>query len=103
VYGSFHGCVDVLLVARVIMVSFFELFLLDFRARLVPWVRICWWGSWIDVLCIFVLDHDPSISGFGLRLKDFGWNHSFLVELGSRSIPSDLVGLRQQVSGHSIF
>jgi hypothetical protein len=103
VYGSFHGCVDFLLVARVIMVSFFELFLLDFRARLVPWVRICWWGSWIDVLYILVLDDDPSISGFGLRLKDFGWNPSFLVELGSRSILGDLVGLRQQVLGHSIF
>jgi hypothetical protein len=87
----------------VILVSFFELFLLDFRARLVPWVWICWWGSWIDVLYILVLDDDPSISGFGLRLKDFGWNPSFLVELGSRSILGDLVGLRQQVLGHSIF
>jgi hypothetical protein len=30
------------------------------------WVRICWWGSWIVALCIFVLDHDPSNSEFGL-------------------------------------
>jgi hypothetical protein len=27
-------------------------------------------GSWIDVLCIFVLDLDPSNSRFGLRFKD---------------------------------
>jgi hypothetical protein len=58
------------------------------------WVRICWWASWIDVLCIFVLDHDPSNSGFGLWLKDFGWNPSFFVELGCDSIPGDLVRLR---------
>jgi hypothetical protein len=56
-------------------------------------------GSWIDALCIFVLDHDPSISGFGLRLKDSGWNPSFLVELGCDSIPGDLVRLRAQVWG----
>jgi hypothetical protein len=36
---------------------------------------------WImeDVLCIFVLYHDPSNTEFGLRLKDFGWNPSFCV------------------------
>jgi hypothetical protein len=30
------------------------------------WVRICWWESWIVASCIFVLDHDPSSSEFGL-------------------------------------
>jgi hypothetical protein len=35
----------------------------------------------------------------GLQFKDFGWNPSFLVELGSCSILSDLVGLRLQVFG----
>jgi hypothetical protein len=49
-----------------------------------------------------VLDLDPLISGFGLRLKNFGWDPSFLVELGCDSIPSDLVRLRAQVLGHSI-
>jgi hypothetical protein len=38
VYGSFHGCVDFLLVALVIP---FELFLLDFCARLVPSILRC--------------------------------------------------------------
>jgi hypothetical protein len=41
------------------------------------------WGSWIDALDIFVLDLDPSNSGFGLGFEDFGWFHSFFVELGS--------------------
>jgi hypothetical protein len=36
VYGSFRGCVDFLLVAPVIFMSFFELFSLDFHVRLVP-------------------------------------------------------------------
>jgi hypothetical protein len=49
-----------------------------------------------------VLDHDPSNSEFGLRLKDFGWNPSFLVELSCDSIPDDLVRLRAQVLGYSI-
>jgi hypothetical protein len=40
VCGSFHGCVDLLFVARVIFV-FFELFSLDFRARLVPSILRC--------------------------------------------------------------
>jgi hypothetical protein len=65
-------------------------------------VQIGWWGSWIVVSCIFVLDHDPSNSEFGLRLKDFGWNPSYLVELGCDSIPDDLVHLRSQVLGYSI-
>jgi hypothetical protein len=50
----------------------------------------------------FVLDHDPSISGFGLRLKNFDWNPSFLVDLGCDSIPGDLVCLWSQDLGHSI-
>jgi hypothetical protein len=33
-----------------------------------------------DALFIFVLDLD---SIFGLGFEDFGWNPSFLVELGS--------------------
>jgi hypothetical protein len=107
VYGSIHGCVDFLLVDRMVFMSFSSYFrwifvralFLRFRG---VWVRICWWGSWIDALCIFVLDHDPLISGFGLRLKDFGWNPSFLVELGCDSIPDDLVRLRSQVLGYSI-
>jgi hypothetical protein len=66
------------------------------------WARICWWGSWIVASCIFVLDHDPSNSEFGIGLKDFGWNPSFLVELGCDSIPGDLVRLRSQVLGHNI-
>jgi hypothetical protein len=40
VYGSFHGCVDFLLVASVIFMSFFELFLFDF-VRLVPSILRC--------------------------------------------------------------
>jgi hypothetical protein len=63
---------------------------------------LCLWGSWIDVLCIFVLDIDPSNSGFGLRFEDFGWNLNFFIELGSLSIPGDLSGLRPQVSRHII-
>jgi hypothetical protein len=31
-------------------------------------------------VCIFVLDLDPSNSGFGLGFEDFGWNPSVLVE-----------------------
>jgi hypothetical protein len=50
--------------------------------------------------CICVLDHDPSNSEFSLRLKDFGWNPSFL--LGCDSIPDDLVRLKAQVLGHSV-
>jgi hypothetical protein len=46
-------------------------------------VRISLWGSWIDALRIFVADLDPSNSGFGLGFEDFGWNPTFLVELGS--------------------
>jgi hypothetical protein len=99
VYGSIHGCVDF----RV----FFELFLLDFHARLAPSVLRCLGldllvGIMIDVLCIFVLDLDPPISGFGLCLKNFGWNPSFLVELGCDLIPNDLIHLRSQVLGYRI-
>jgi hypothetical protein len=41
VNGSFHGCVDFPLVARVNFRVFFELFLLDFRARHVPSILRC--------------------------------------------------------------
>jgi hypothetical protein len=47
--------------------------------------------------CLVRLDLDPSNSGFGLRLKDFGWNPSSLCELGRISIPLDSVGLMLQV------
>jgi hypothetical protein len=43
------------------------------------WVQICWWESWIDALCIFVLDLDPQNSEFGLRLKDFDWKPRFVL------------------------
>jgi hypothetical protein len=66
------------------------------------WVQICLWGSWINVLCIFVLDLDPSNYKFGLRLKDFGWNPSSLCELGRISVPLDLVGLGLPIRGYSI-
>jgi hypothetical protein len=49
-----------------------------------------------------VLDHDPSSSEFGLRLKDFGSKPSFVLELGRISIPLELVGLRIQNHRHSI-
>jgi hypothetical protein len=82
VNGSFHGCVDFPLVACVIFVSFLSYFHWIFVRGLFlqflgVWVRICWWGSWIVALCIFVLNHDPSNSEFGLRLKDFGWTLGF--------------------------
>jgi hypothetical protein len=59
--------------------------MLDFRARLVPLILRCsgsdfFVGIMDDALFIFVLDLD---SIFGLRFEDFGWNPSFLVELGS--------------------
>jgi hypothetical protein len=60
-------------------------------------------GSWIVALCIFVLDHDPSNSEFGLRLKDFSWKPSFVLELGRISIPLDSVGLRLQIRRYSIL
>jgi hypothetical protein len=65
-------------------------------------VRFCLWGSWIDVLFIFMLDLDPSNARFDLQLENFGWKPSFVLELGSLSIPGDLVGLRPQVFGPSI-
>jgi hypothetical protein len=82
VNGSFHGCVDFPLVARVIFVSFLRYFCWFFMHGLFlrfrgVWVQICRWGSWIVALCIFVIDHDPSNSEFGLRLKDFGWTLGF--------------------------
>jgi hypothetical protein len=82
VNGSFHGCVNFPLVARVIFVSFSSYFHWIFVCGMFlrysgVWVQICWRGSWIVALCIFVLDHDPSNSEFGLRLRDFGWNPNF--------------------------
>jgi hypothetical protein len=62
-----------------------------------------WWESWIVALCIFVLDLDPTNSEFGLRLKDFGWKPSFVLELGIISIPLNSLGLRLQIRRHSIF
>jgi hypothetical protein len=53
-------------------------------------------------LSIFVLDHDPSNSEFGLRLKDFGWKPSFVFELGRISILLDSMGLRLQIHRYSI-
>jgi hypothetical protein len=107
VNGSFHGCIDFPLVARWIFVSFLSYFRWIFVRALFlrscgVRVRICWWGSWIVALCIFVLDHDPSNSEFVLRLKDFGWKPSFFLELGRISIPLDLVGLRLQNCWDSI-
>jgi hypothetical protein len=114
VYGSIHGCVDFLLVARSIFMSFSGYFRWIFvRAWFLRfwgvWVQISWWGSWIDVLCMFVLEHDPSNSGLDLWLKDFGWNPSSfgwnpstLCELGRISIPLDLVGLGLQICRYII-
>jgi hypothetical protein len=97
VYGSFHGCVDFLLVARVIFMSFSRFC----HARLVPSILRCLGSDlFVGIMdrCLVHL-YDPSISEFGLRLKDFGWNPSFFVELGCDSIPGDLVRLRTQVWG----
>jgi hypothetical protein len=60
------------------------------------------WGSWIEALRLFVLDLDPSNSGFGLGFEDFGWNLSLLVELDCDSIPGVLFRLRSQVLGYGI-
>jgi hypothetical protein len=61
---------------------------LVFHAQLVPQILRCldldfFVGSWIDAFCIFMLDLDPSNSGFGLGFEDFGWTPSFLVELSA--------------------
>jgi hypothetical protein len=68
----------------------------DFRVWLVPsilgvCVQISWLESRIHILCIFVVNLDPSNSGFCLRFEGFVLNPSFLVELDSFSIPSNLV------------
>jgi hypothetical protein len=70
VYGSFHGCVDLLLVACVIFNVFFELgaSLCDFvRALFLQfcsvWVRICWWdhGSLPGAsLCLIMTSQTPN-------------------------------------------
>jgi hypothetical protein len=107
VYGSFHGCVNFLLVAREIFMSFSGYFRWIFvrslflRFRGVR-VQICLWRSWIYVSYIFVLDLDSSNSEFGLRLKEFFWKPSSLCELGRTLIPDDLVVLRLQFLGHRI-
>jgi hypothetical protein len=81
VYGSFHGCVDFLLVALVIFVSIGDIFVgilcapCSFDSEVFGFGFVG--GSWIVASCIFVLDHDPSNSEFDPRLKDFGWNPSF--------------------------
>jgi hypothetical protein len=49
-----------------------------------------------------VLDLDSSNYEFGLRLKDFRWKPSFVLELGRISIPLDSLGLRLQIRRHSI-
>jgi hypothetical protein len=107
VNGNFHGSINFPLVARVIFLSFFSYFHWIFVRGLFlrfwgVWVWICWWGSWIVALCIFVLDHDPSNSEFGLWLKDFGWKPSFVLELGRISIPLESVGLRLQIHRDNI-
>jgi hypothetical protein len=86
---------------------FFVLFSLVFHARLVPSILRCLGSdlfreSWIVASCIFVLDLDPSNFEFGLRLKDFGWKPSFVLELGRISIPLDSLGLRLQIRRYSI-
>jgi hypothetical protein len=58
--------------------------------------------SWIDVLCIFVLDLDTSKAGFGFRFADFGWNPILVLQLDDLSIPDDLFGLMLQDFGNSI-
>jgi hypothetical protein len=78
VNGSFHGCVDFPLVARVIFMSFLSYFCWIFVHGLFlriggVWVRICWWVSWIIASCIFVLDHDPSNSQHRLRFHGLGF------------------------------
>jgi hypothetical protein len=60
-------------------------------------------GSWVDVLCMFVYDHDPSNVEFGLRFTNFGWNSRLLFEHGRISIPLVSVGLRQQIRRDNIF
>jgi hypothetical protein len=43
---------------------------------------------------MFVLDLDPSNSGFRFQFEDFGWNPSFVLELGRILIPLVYVDLR---------
>jgi hypothetical protein len=93
VNGSFHGCVDLPLVARWIFVSFssyfHQFFMCDLSLRFLGvWVSICWWESWIVTSCIFVLDLDPPNSKFGLRLEDFGWTLGFWLSSVSIQFPA---------------
>jgi hypothetical protein len=69
------------------------------------WRRVCLdflRGSWIDVLCIFVLDLDPSNTRLGLRLTDSSWNPRLLFEHGRISIPFVSVGLMLPICRDSI-
>jgi hypothetical protein len=59
-------------------------------------------GSWLDVLCIFVYDLDPSNVRFGLRFTDFDWNPMCLLELRRILIPLISVGLRPKIRRDSI-
>jgi hypothetical protein len=100
VNGSFHGCVDSSFVARWIFLCFSSYFLWFFARDLFLrfWgvsVRICWWESWTVDSCIFVLDLD-------LRLKNFGWKPSFVLELGRILIRLDSVGLKLRIRRYSI-
>jgi hypothetical protein len=54
------------------------------------------------VLCILVLDLNPSNAEFGLQLVDFSWNPSFLVELSRILIPLVSVDFRIQILRYSI-
>jgi hypothetical protein len=107
VNGSFHGCVDSRFVARWFSLSFSSYFRWFFVRGLFlqfwgVWAQICLWESWIVASFIFVLDLDSSNYEFGLRLKDFRWKPSFVLELGRISIPLDSLGLRLQIRRHSI-
>jgi hypothetical protein len=106
VNGSFHGCVDFPVVACWVFVSFSSYFRRFFMCGLFlrfcgVLVQICWWESWIVASCIFVLDLDPPIFEFDLRLKNFGWKPSFVLELGRILIPLDSLGLRLQFRRNS--
>jgi hypothetical protein len=65
-------------------------------------VQIFLWGSWIDVLCIFVLDLEPLKLRIWPLIEDLGWHPSALCELSRILIPLDLVGLRLQICRYTI-
>jgi hypothetical protein len=79
--GSIHSCVDFLLLARVIFVSFLSYFRRNFVRRSIRQfegvsLRISLRGSWVSALCLFVDDLDPSNARFGLLFVDFRMNPS---------------------------